>query len=98
MTYEQSLRLDFIDWRLAKCGEVQRADISRAFNGSTSQASIDLNEFLRLYPNAMTYDKTAKRYVPAGKSYVAQRNMDNPNIRRAISLLAAEGHPLGWKD
>ena len=96
MTWAADRRLDYIDWCLALRGEVQRADISGVFEVSESQASQDINAFIAAYPAAIRYDKSRKRYVPARNAYRAQRGMDNPNVRRAISLLAAEGHPMGW--
>lgn len=70
----EARRLDYIDWRLSTRGEIQRADISLTFGVSEACASGDLNEFLRLYPVALTYDKSRKRYVPARSPYRRQRN------------------------
>lgn len=67
MTYFTSLRQDFIDWRLAAHGEVQRADLMRIFGVSLPQASVDINEFLAARPAAIQYDKTRRRYVPPRK-------------------------------
>lgn len=58
-------RLDFIDWRLSEVGEIQRADLMRVFAVSEQQASVDLNAYLAAHPQAMSYDKSAKRYVRA---------------------------------
>lgn len=66
-------RLDFIDWRLAERGEVQRRDIMTLFGVSDVQASIDINEFLAAYPDTATYDKSRKRYVPARRPYRRRR-------------------------
>jgi hypothetical protein len=96
MTWSSDRRLDFIDWCLAIRGEVQRADISGVFGVSTPQASIDIAAFERVHPGAMRYDKTAKRYVPSKTPYESRRGMDDPNVRRALSLLSTAGHPMGW--
>jgi hypothetical protein len=65
MTWATDRRLDYIDWRLAEHGEIQRADLMRVFAVSEQQASIDLNAFIATHPGAMEYDKSAKRYVRA---------------------------------
>jgi hypothetical protein len=73
MTWFTERRLDFIDWCLAIHGEVQRNDLVTTFDISVPQASGDLGNFMRLYPKAMKYDATAKRYVPARTPYKPQR-------------------------
>ena len=74
MTWASDRRLDFIDHCLALRGEVQRADIMRVFGVSEAQASQDISAFGREHPGAMSYDKSAKRYVPARSRYKRQRN------------------------
>lgn len=96
MTWATDRRLDYIDWRLALHGSVRRQHLMETFGVSQAQASGDLAAFERMHPGAMRYDKSAKQYVPAGTRYRSQRRMDESNIRRAISILAAEGHPMGW--
>jgi len=44
-------------------GFINREHIVRKFGVSVPQASTDLRDFQRLHPNAIRYDKTAKRYV-----------------------------------
>lgn len=67
MTWATDRRLDYIGWRLATHGEVQRADLTGIFGVSEAQASGDLGAYDRAHPGAMAYDKSAKRYVPAGR-------------------------------
>lgn len=98
MTWASDRRLDYIDWRLVTRGSIRRADISRVFDVSESQASADLSEFIRLYADAVAYDKSAKQYVPARKTYRAQRGMDSPEVKRALSLLAGAGQAMGWSE
>jgi hypothetical protein len=95
-TWSVARRLDYIDWRLGVHGAVRREDIVSTFGVSAGQASVDINAFIALYPGVMDYDKSAKQYVPAKSPYRARRGMDDPNVRRAISLLAGAGHPMGW--
>ena len=98
MTWATDRRLDYIDWRLGRRGEVHRGDLIRVFGVSPSQASADLASFLRAYRGAMRYDRRAKRYVPREQPYASRRGMDDPAVRRAISLLARASHPMGWSD
>jgi hypothetical protein len=58
-------RLEWIAETLRVFGFINREHIERKFGVSTPQASADLQEFQRLYPTAMRYDKSAKRYVAA---------------------------------
>ena len=44
-------------------GFINREHLMRKFRISQPQASIDLSEFMRAHPGAMTYDLSAKRYV-----------------------------------
>ena len=67
MTYFPALRRQYILWRLATVGEVQRADIMRTFGVSMAQASGDINALIADDPAATSYDKTRKRYI--GKRY-----------------------------
>jgi hypothetical protein len=43
-------------------GFINREHLEKMFGISTPQASIDLNRFLRLFPELMTYNASAKRY------------------------------------
>ena len=73
MSWFTDRRMDYIDWCLAYNGGVRRGDLMMVFGISTPQASADLAEFMSLYPSAMRYDGTAKRYVPARKTYKPRR-------------------------
>ena len=73
MTWSSDRRLDYIDWMLSTSGSIQRAHLMETFGISMGQASADLNEFARLYPAAMSYDKSAKCYIPARSPYRRQR-------------------------
>lgn len=56
-------RLEFIEFRLFWEGHVNRGDLMDVFGISVQQASTDLNRYLRLAPDNMAYDKSAKTYV-----------------------------------
>lgn len=98
MTWSVARRLDYIDWRLATKGNVNRSDLMRVFSVSMSQASLDLAAFEREHPGVLAYDKSAKYYTPAREPYRSQRGMDDPNVKRALSLLAGAGHAMGWTE
>lgn len=56
-------RLEFIEFRLYWEGRMNRGDLMEAFGVSVNQASTDLNRYLRLAPENMVYDKSARTYV-----------------------------------
>jgi len=87
-------RLDYIDFRILRTGTLRRVDVMDAFGVSETQASLDINEFIRRYPEALVYDKSAKQYVPAGR-YRSQRELGK-RVLEALTALAETGHPMGW--
>jgi hypothetical protein len=60
--FEQQ-RLDWIAETLRVFGFINRGHLQRKFDISKPQASADLAAFMRAHPTAMTYDRSAKRYV-----------------------------------
>ena len=56
-------RLEFIEFRLYWEGRMNRRDLMNQFGVSVNQASTDLNRYLRLAPENMVYDKSARTYV-----------------------------------
>lgn len=56
-------RLEFIEFRLFWEGHVNRSDLMDAFGVSVNQASTDLNRYIGMAPDNMTYDKSARAYV-----------------------------------
>jgi hypothetical protein len=56
-------RLEFIEFRLFWEGRMNRRDLMDTFGVSVNQASTDLNRYLRLAPENMIYDKSARTYV-----------------------------------
>ena len=73
MSWFTERRMDFIDWCLDHHGELQRGNLMKTFDISTPQASADIQAFMKLYPGAIRYDLTMKRYVPAQKNYRSRR-------------------------
>ncbi len=63
MNWFSNYRLEWIAETLRVFGFINREHLERKFGISTPQASMDLNEFQRLYPGAMSYDKSRKCYV-----------------------------------
>lgn len=97
MTFARSIRLDYIDWRVAVHGSVRRQHIQETFDVSQAQASQDLTAFRETYPDALRYDLTTKQYVPARNTYRSQRKTDDPDFRRGLTYLRKAGHPMGWE-
>jgi hypothetical protein len=58
-------RLEFIEFRLLWEGRINRADVAERFSVSMQQASGDLGLYEGQAPENMTYDRNAKRFVPA---------------------------------
>lgn len=56
-------RLEFIEFRLFWEGHVNRGDLMDAFGVSVNQASTDLNRYIGMAPDNMTYDKSARTYI-----------------------------------
>lgn len=84
------------DWRLLTAGELQRADLVQQFGVSMVQASVDIQLFLGTHPDAIAYDKSRKRYVPANGKYRSQRGW-TPSTLRAMRVLAQRGQRIGWR-
>lgn len=56
-------KLEFIEFRLFWDGHVNRSDVIATFGVSVNQASTDLNRYISLAPDNMSYDKSARTYV-----------------------------------
>lgn len=85
----QSLRFDYIDYRLVTAGEIRRADIVRTFEVSEGIASQDFTSFQAAHKGAVTYDKIRKCYVPARLPY-------RPRRKVARAIIDGINNPLGW--
>lgn len=59
--------MDWIGETLRVFGYINREHLIRKFGLSTPQASHDLQQFQKLNPGTMEYDKCAKRYISRGK-------------------------------
>jgi len=65
MTWYTDFRQEWIGEMLAIYGFINRAHICRKFGVSKPQAALDLREFQKANPGAMTYDNRQKTYVAA---------------------------------
>lgn len=63
MRYQVKQRMDFILSVLKEKGTLNRSDLTKQFNISTPQASLDIKMFLKLYPKILTYDPNKKHYI-----------------------------------
>jgi hypothetical protein len=84
MSWALDRRLDYIDWRLARHGEVRRQHLMTAFGVSMPQASVDLNAFIAAHPGAMAYDKSRKLYAPAKMPYRSRRDISCDDEGRLV--------------
>lgn len=64
----ENYRMEWIAEVLGIFGFINRDHLMRKFGISVPQASKDLNNFQRMYPDAMVYDMSLKRYVAAPKA------------------------------
>jgi hypothetical protein len=60
---EMPRRLGFIEFWLFWEGHVTRDDLKDSFGISVNQASTDLDRYLGIAPDKMTYDSSGKAYV-----------------------------------
>lgn len=83
-------RLEFIEFRLFWDGHVNRGDLMDAFGVSVNQASADLNRYIGMAPDNITYDKSARAYI-RGRAFDAL--FLKPDASRYLSQLrsVAEG-------
>lgn len=61
--YYHRHRMEWIAETLRVFGFINREHIERKFGLSTPQASIDLRDFQQLYPDAVTYSLTQKKFL-----------------------------------
>lgn len=90
MTRAQMMRMIWIDMFVAT-GEfgLQRAHLCAAFDISVPQASIDLRQFMALFPGRLVYDPSEKRYRAAPGSQAPFAEADHSAIAWACSRAAA---------
>lgn len=77
-------RLEFIEFRLFWEGHVNRGDLMDAFSVSVNQASTDLNRYIRMAPENMIYDKSARTYT---RGIEFKPLFLNPDASRYLSQL-----------
>ena len=59
----QNTRQDFIAATLRQFGQIRRGDLTRQFDISAQQASLDIAAFMFSTPGIMEYDVRAKSYI-----------------------------------
>jgi hypothetical protein len=79
-------RLEYIEFRLFWDGAVNRSDLIERFGVSVPQASNDLTAYRQLAPENVTYDLSAKRYVPTA---TFRPRFLKPNPDRYLAQLRA---------
>ena len=62
-TWFKEQRLEWIHESVRIFGFINREHIEKKFDVSTPQASMDIRDAIKRWPNLMQYDTSAKRYV-----------------------------------
>jgi hypothetical protein len=62
MAWAEDYRQNWISETLRVFGFINREHLAKKFGISTAQCALDFTRFQAQRPNAMTYNKTAKRY------------------------------------
>jgi hypothetical protein len=93
--WELARRLDYIDWRIITRGFVRRQHLMETFGVSEAQASADLATFREMFPDALGYDLSAKKYVPADGRYRTRRGWTAEALE-ALGNLARAKHQMAW--
>lgn len=94
-SWERSRRLDYIAWRLTVHASVRRQHLVEAFGVSMAQASADIQQFLADHPSAVSYDKSAKQYVPADARHRILRGWTDEALAAWAKFSAT--HAMGWR-
>lgn len=71
MRWFEQHRMEWIAETLRVFGFINREHIVRKFSVSVPQASHDLQEFQRLNPGRIAYDRGAKRYIARRVSHAS---------------------------
>lgn len=83
-------RREFIEHRVFWRGRIGLADLMDTFGVSRTQASIDINGYIKDFPGQLTYDKTARTYVP-GRGFSAHYAALDPGDHLAKLLAMSQG-------
>jgi WYL domain len=92
----QERRLEFIDFRLAWDGRLNRADLMDFFGISVPQASTDISRYRELAPSNLAYDGSARMYV-ATRAFVPFYAGSSPTSFLG-ELLAEESGAVGTSE
>ncbi|MFZ3139482.1 helix-turn-helix transcriptional regulator [Polaromonas sp.] len=63
LRWSQERRLQFIDFRLQWDGKLNRADLTKFFQISVPQASMDIRQYMELAPDNLVYDRSSRLYA-----------------------------------
>jgi hypothetical protein len=91
-TFAVIVRMMWIDDTIDNEGQINRADIARAFAVSTQQASLDLKRYMAAHPGRIAYDVRAKCYVQVEGSktlfWGSARAAASEIVRQAAEVIA----------
>ena len=71
MRWFERQRMDWIDETVQIFGFINREHIMKKFGVSTPQASYDLKKFMKLHPERIEYNTSAKRYEASQRKPIA---------------------------
>lgn len=77
-------RFVFLERRIFWEGTLKRSDLSERFAISLAQASADIERYNDLFPNSVTYDKSAKVFIP-GRGFSPR--LFEPDARQYLTQL-----------
>lgn len=90
-------RRAFIEHRLFWRERIGLTDLMETFGLSRSQASTDLNSYIKEFPNHLNYDKTARTYVPGAEFSVHYADIDGSEHLSKL-LAMRDGAPVVRSD
>lgn len=93
MTFFQMLRAIWIDAHVTEWGFIRRQHICDAFGISIPQASADLSAFQARWPDAITYDRSAKRYLRGAAGPAFDRHVRYEVTSAVLSVSSAIEEP-----
>lgn len=100
--WSQEQRLEFIDFRLAWEGKINRSDLTGFFGISVPQASLDLARYKAMAPDNCKYDLGQKVYLRSD-SFTTNFSSSGPShylndlLALSAGVISPEGSYLGWK-
>jgi hypothetical protein len=97
LRWTTQLRRAFIEHRLFWRGRIGLADLMDTFGMSRTQSSQDLNAYISDFPDHLSYDKSARTYVPGPKFEAHYGQLDGDSHLSKL-LAMAQGADVAHAD